>query len=148
MPDLKLMALDDEDLTVISAHMQDAVFTVAEMEHDAARLQFRVIANRFVWEKAAKGWRKRHERRLSSLHFDRVLAVRSRGFDRGDRSRVLDLLTIQFFPDAQEGSPGGQIELICADEVSILLSVECIEVQLADLGPAWETRNRPRHPER
>jgi hypothetical protein len=148
MADLKLMALDEDDLAVIAAHMQDAVFKVAEIEHDGPRRQFRVIANRFVWEKASRGWRKSFERRLSSLHFNRVLSVRSRGFDRSDRNRVLDLLTVQFFPDGQEGSPGGEIELICAGDASILLSVECIEAQLADLGPAWETPNRPRHPER
>ncbi|WP_099863890.1 DUF2948 family protein [Pararhizobium haloflavum] len=143
---IKLMALDSEDLDVLASHMQDAVAKAKDLSYDARTHQFALTANRFVWETAG-GRRRGFERRLAAMHFDRVMAVRSRGFDRTESERVLSLLTVQFFPDAIEGSPGGEIELIFSDDASIQLQVECIEVQLSDLGPAWETRHKPRHPD-
>lgn len=148
MDKLKLMALDSQDLDVLAAHMQDAVLKPTDMRFDPRARQFVIKANRFVWENA-RGRRSRgFERRLSALHFDRVLSVKTRGVNRKSGGAVLSLLTIQFFPDQIEGFVGGDIELIFAGDASVMLTVECIEAQLADLGPVWETRNRPRHPER
>jgi hypothetical protein len=143
---IKLMALDSEDLDVLASHMQDAVTRADDLSYDARSRQFALTANRFVWETAG-GRRRSYERRRSAMHFDRVMGVRSRGFDRKDAERVLSLLTIQFFPDGVDGSPGGEIELIFSDDASVQLQVECVEVQLTDLGPAWETHHKPRHPE-
>jgi hypothetical protein len=145
---IKLIALDSEDLDVLSAHMQDAVLKVGDMSYDAKSRQFVLGANRFVWEVAQGKRQKSFERRRAAMHFDRVLGVRSRGFDRGARETVLSLLAVQFVPDVETEGPGGEIELIFADDISVQLNVECIEAQLADLGPAWETQRRPRHPER
>src|SRR5690606_12046083 len=47
MGDLKLVALDSEDLKVISAHVQDAVLQVGEMAYRPAEHRFAAIANRF-----------------------------------------------------------------------------------------------------
>lgn len=62
MNGLKLLALDEEDLAVVSAHVQDAVFKVSGLEYDARRKQFSLIVNRFVWE-TADGKRRSFERR-------------------------------------------------------------------------------------
>lgn len=145
MPDLKLMALDTDDLDVLSAHMQDAVVKAGEFAFDRKLHQFLLTGRRFVWETVKGARSKSFERRLTALHFNRVLSVRSKGIDRQNKDAVLVLLTMQFFPDGDDGSPGGEIELIFADDISIQLTVECVEVQLADLGPAWETASRPRH---
>lgn len=40
----------------------------------------------------------------------------------------------------------GQLELMLADDHSIRLNVDCIEVRLADFDAAWETTNKPKHP--
>ena len=148
MEPIKLIALDSEDLDILSAHMQDAVMKVGDLSFEPRRRQFALVANRFVWEGAQSKRKKSFERRRAAMHFSRVLSVRSRGFDRNDADRVLSLLAVQFVPEGDAEAPGGEIELIFADDVSIQLNVECIEVQLADLGPAWETQRRPRHPER
>lgn len=148
MEPLKLIALDSEDLDVVAAHMQDAVVKVEDMRFDPKARQFALLTNRFAWEEAAGKRTKSYQRRRSALHFDRVLKARCKGFSPTDGDRVLSLLTVQFFPDGEADSPGGEIELIFADDISISLSVECIEAQLADLGPAWETQRRPKHPER
>ncbi|WEX88163.1 DUF2948 family protein [Sinorhizobium garamanticum] len=144
MDALKLLALDEEDLGVVSAHVQDAVFKVAGISYDPRRGQLFLVINRFVWENA-DGKRRSFERRRAVLSFKRVVAVRSLGFDRGDAEAVLDLLALRFSIKGE--GPEGAIELVLAGEASIMLDVECIEVQLADTGGAWETAFRPRHPE-
>jgi hypothetical protein len=141
---LRLIALDAEDLAVLSAHAQDAVLKVADMTWLPKEKRFVLAMNRFVWEKAAKGsWRKRqYERRRSCLHFDRVEAVQSTGLDRDAKETVLELLAIRYEPGA---IPSGDVLLDFAGGASIRLSVECLEAQLADLGPAWSAAHAPRH---
>lgn len=143
MTDLKLVALDAEDLAVISAHVQDSVFKVADIDWSPRDKQFAIAANRFVWEEAARK-RKGFERRRAALVFKRVLSVRSIGIDRARRDDVLLLLALQF---EQKGEgPEGTLELSLSGAASIILDVECIEMQLADVGGAWETGSKPRHP--
>ncbi|MBB4288381.1 hypothetical protein GGE16_000397 [Rhizobium leguminosarum] len=142
MTDLKLVALDDEDLAVVSAHMQDSVFKVGDIDWSPRDAQFALAVNRFVWEGAARK-RRGFERRRAALVFKRVLAVRSLGIDRGKRDEVLSLLALRF---EQKGEgPEGTIELSLSGTASIALDVECIEVQLADIGGAWEASSKPRH---
>ncbi len=80
---LNLGALDAEDLKVISALAQDAVFPISEMRFQARKRRFALLLNRFRWED--KG-RERHgpERAQSLLVFDNVLHVASQGLDRSD----------------------------------------------------------------
>ncbi|WP_026618206.1 hypothetical protein M728_000226 [Ensifer sp. WSM1721] len=144
MDALKLLALDEEDLGVVSAHVQDAVFKVAGISYDPRHRQFSLVINRFVWEKADRR-RRSFERRRAVLLFKCVTAVRSLGFDRTDMEAVLDLLALRF--SVRGEGPEGTIELVLAGDASIALDVECIEAQLADAGGAWETAFKPRHPE-
>ncbi|MEZ2132225.1 MULTISPECIES: DUF2948 family protein [unclassified Sinorhizobium] len=143
MTDLRLVALDSEDLAVLSAHMQDSVFKVGDLAWSPRDRQFSLVANRFVWEDAEKK-RKPFERHRAALVFKRVLTVRSTGVDRNNADEVLSLLAIRF--DQKGEGPEGTLELTLAGTASIALDVECIEVQLADIGGAWETTSKPRHP--
>ena len=142
MTELKLVALDDEDLAIISAHMQDSVFKVGDIDWSPRDAQFALAVNRFVWEGAERK-RKGFERRRAALVFKRVLAVRSLGIDRGKRDEVLSLLALRF--ERKGEGPEGTIELSLSGTASIALDVECIEVQLADIGGAWEASSKPRH---
>ncbi|EJC82483.1 Protein of unknown function (DUF2948) [Rhizobium leguminosarum bv. trifolii WSM2297] len=142
MTDLKLVALDDEDLAVISAHMQDSVFKVGDIDWSPREAQFALAVNRFVWEGAERK-RKGFERRRAALVFKRVLAVRSLGIDRGKRDEVLSLLALRF--DKKGDGPEGTLELSLSGTASIALDVECIEVQMADIGGAWQASSKPRH---
>ena len=54
----------------------------------------------------------------------------------------LVLLTIATSVDS---TGAGTITLLFAGDTSIRLEVECVECHLRDLGPAWETPNRPDH---
>ena len=140
---LKLLALDDEDLQVVSAHMQDAVFKCGDLHYWPAKNQFAIAANRFAWEETEAG-SKPFERRRAALVFKQVRGVKSAGFDRTKEDLVQSLLAVTFEKDGD--GPDGSIELVLAGGGSILLDVECIEVQLADTGGAWETKLKPRHP--
>lgn len=140
---LKLLALDEEDLAIVSAHMQDAVFRVEDASFSPKAGTFTIIANRFVWESAHEQ-SKSFERRRAVLVFKQVRAVRSTGFNRKADDQVLDLLALTF--EKQGDGPEGYLELVLAGGAAILLNVDCIEVQLADTGGAWETTVKPRHP--
>ena len=143
MDSLKLLALDAEDLAVVSAHLQDAVFKTDGLAFDARQHVFSVVVNRFVWETAASRG-KSFERRRAVVAFKRVNAVRSIGIDRKDTSAVFSLLAVNFTPKGE--GPEGTLEVVLSGNASVALDVECVEVQLADTGGAWETSLKPRHP--
>jgi len=143
MDSLKLLALDAEDLAVVSTHLQDAVFKTEGLSYDARRHVFSVVVNRFVWE-TADGRGKRFERRRAVVAFKRVQAVRSIGIDRRKGDAVFSLLALRFTPKGE--GPEGTVELLMSGEASVAVDVECVEVQLADTGGAWETSLKPRHP--
>jgi hypothetical protein len=148
-PNLRLVALDEEDLNVISAYLQDAVLKVQDMTLVNGANQFAIIVSRFAREAGAtrQGFRKQYQRRRAAVHFDRVTAVRSIGIDRSDPEQVLALLAVHFEPDLEPGNePAGEISLVFAGDAMITLEVECIEAQLTDLGAAWSTPHAPRHP--
>ena len=140
MSDLKLLALDSEDLEVISAHLQDAIIKVSEMGYAQRDRRFACLMNRFDWTAAdgrSKGLRKR-----AAIHFDRVNSVLASGFDLNAKDGVLELLAITFEPS---DPPAGTIQLSFAGGGTLRLEVECLEARLQDLGAAWAARAKPQH---
>lgn len=139
---LKLLALDAEDLAILSAHLQDAVTRVGDIAYLPSERRFALAASRFDWLSAVEG--KGNRRRRSAIHFDRVRSVRTKGIDRDKPNACLCLLAISF----EEGqSPSGNLQLDFAGGACIKLDVECVEARLSDLGPAWEARCCPEHVE-
>ena len=138
---LKLIALDADDLAIVSTHLQDAVLKVADIVWLPAEKRFALAARRFDWEGVPQGHRRR---RLSALHFDRVLSVRSTKIDKAAPDQVLNLLAIGF---AERDTPAGDVTLHFSDGAAIRLEVECIEAQMKDLGPVWEALATPGHPD-
>ncbi|BCG97069.1 DUF2948 family protein [Mesorhizobium sp. 131-2-1] len=139
---LKLIALDDQDLGIVSAHVQDAVMKVSDLEYLPAAKRFVLTMNRFVWEAKSGLFRQHNERRQAVLHFDRVLGAKTNGIPRGKPAEVLSLLAISF---VEISKPAGIVELIFSGGGTIMLDVECIEARLADIGGAWEASSRPVH---
>jgi hypothetical protein len=135
---LKLVALDPEDLAVISAHLQDAVVRVGDIAYLPGEHRFAMAVRRFDWEAEEP------QRRLAGLHFERVKTVRVRGIDQSNKDAILNLLAISFV-DAE--APSGTATLIFADGGAIQIDVECVEMQMKDLGPVWAAENRPSHEE-
>lgn len=135
---LKLVALDPDDLAVLSAHLQDAVLKAGDLAYLPAERRFALVARRFDWEAPAGEPR----RRLAGLHFERVLAARTRGLDRADPEAVLALLAVTFEPGE---APSGTVTLVFAGGAAVALEVECVEGQMRDLGAAWRAAGRPAH---
>ncbi|MCO5063397.1 MAG: DUF2948 family protein [Rhizobiaceae bacterium] len=142
MTPLKLIALDADDLKIVSAHVQDAVLKVGDLRFDAARRSLVLPMNRFAWESAAGLIRQHNERRNAVLHFDRVKSVRSTGIPRDRKAEILSLLAIDFEAGSE---PSGEIVLLFAGGSIIRAEVECIEARLTDLGGAWQASSRPVH---
>ena len=136
---LKLVALDPDDLAVVSAHLQDAVLKTGDLAYLPRERRFALVARRFDWE-TAPGEAPR--RRLTGLHFERVLAARTRGLERADPDAVLNLLAVTFEPGA---APSGTVTLVFAGGGAVALEVECVEAQMRDLGAAWRASGRPAH---
>ncbi|QND51901.1 DUF2948 family protein [Phyllobacterium sp. 628] len=143
MDTLKLIALDEEDLQILSAHLQDSVLKIGDIDYLPAEKRLVLGVNRFVWEQAANGKRHRSfERRRTALHFARVNSLKATGIDRQFKDDVLSLLSIRFILG---DAPSGVIELTFAANKALRLEVEAIEAQFADLGPAWDTEFKPEH---
>lgn len=142
MEELKLIALDAEDLRVLSCHLQDAVIRVGDMAYLKQDMRFAAIANRFDWEAAAKDDGADYQRRRTGLRLERVKSARVQGFDLQQKDTVLALLAVTFEP-AEE--PSGAVTLHFAGGAAVRLEVECIEAELRDLGAAWRARTRPIH---
>ena len=151
METLRLLAIDPDDLTIVSAHCQDAIIQASDMAYRKQAEQFVIQMNRFVWEKTTAKTRfnpfaaPQYERRRAVLHFNRVMGVRYSNIDWERNGQTLVLLTVRFAPG---DAPSGVIELVFAGGSAIRLDVEVIEVQLTDIGGAWSTDNRPRHSEK
>jgi hypothetical protein len=147
MAELKLIALDADDLAVISAHLQDALLKVGDLAWLPSQRRFACVGNRFDWADALQdgpGKSKSYVRRRSGLRFERVLAAQISGIDLNAKGNVLCLLAIGF---EAANAPAGSITLRFADGAGIRLEVECIEAELKDLGPVWHAASMPKHDE-
>jgi hypothetical protein len=140
---LKLMAFDVEDLTVLAAHLQDAVGVIGDMAFRAKEKRFVALINRF--ERAAAAGEPGRRRR-AALRIDRATRAEVQGLDLKRKGEVVALLTATFVPDADpDRAPAGQLTLVFAGNGAIRLHVECLEILLEDLGPVWAARVEPRH---
>ena len=128
---LKLIALDADDLAVISAHVRDARVQTGDIIWRQGEKRLVVGMNRLDWEQTLTG-ETSPRRLISALRFDRVLACKSRDIDLGTPEAALELLGIEFHPG---DPPGGSAVLIFNQGGALRLDVECLECELADLGP-------------
>jgi hypothetical protein len=138
---LKFVALDGEDLEVVSTHLQDAVVKASEVLWRPQEHRLVVALNRFDWESAVQA-RPEFRRRRAALRFERVLACKCRDLDPQKKDAVLNLLSVEF---TETNSPAGVVTLIFSGGAALRLEVECLEAELADLGPTWTTTTCPAH---
>lgn len=138
--DLKLFALDEEDLAVLSAHTQDALVPAKDLTFLPRERRFALMLSRFDWQAYAEGKR---ERVIAGLHFDRVSKVSSTMIDRHDGDLLLELLAISFERGA---APAGAVVLTFSGGPAIRIEVECLEAEMRDIGPRWTVNSCPDHP--
>ena len=136
---LKLIALDREGLGVISAHIQDTCVKRVDMTWLPKQRRFLVAGMRYDWVGAKTG----PEERVSSvLRFDRVLKVSHLGLTETDSDATLNLLAVTF---EKTDPPAGIIILAFADGALVRLEVECVEVELRDMGHRVPAQACPGH---
>ena len=137
---LRLIALDPDDLSVMSAHLQDTLIPIDSLAYLPKEKRFALVGRRFDWVEAAAGGCQRWQ---TGLHFESVRAVARAGFEQTETDRVLNLLAIGF--EAGE-APGGTIIMTFSGGAAIRLEVECVEAQMRDLGERWRCDTQPSHP--
>jgi hypothetical protein len=138
---LKLIALDSDDIEVVSAHVQDSVVKVGDILWRPAEKRAIVVINRFDWE-SAQSPEPPYRRRRAALRFERVNAFKSRNISCSDKEAVLNLLAVEFL---ETDAPAGTVILTFSGGAALRLDVECLECELADLGLVWATACCPAH---
>lgn len=146
--ELKLVALDRDDIAVVSAHVQDALVRVGDIVWQPHEHRFVMALNRFDWiaaatgAKPARGQKPDYRRCRTALRFDRVLSCKCRGIDQSDKEGRLNLLAVEF---AERDVPGGVVTMTFSGSGVIRLEVECLEAELADLGEIFAADGCPNH---
>ena len=138
---LRLLAIDQEDLSVLSDHMQDALVRVGDMAFVPGASRFALLAARFDWCGCVEAGR--CERARTGLHFDYVSHVSRSGFDQHDREVLLNILSITF---EEKDSPAGVVVVNFSAGAALRLEVECLEAHMRDLGDRWQATGTPAHP--
>ena len=145
--ELKLVALDRDDIAVVSAHVQDALVRVGDILWQPHEHRFVMALSRFDWiaaaeAKPAPGQKRDYRRCRTALRFDRVLSCKCRGIDQSDKAARLNLLAVEF---ADGDSPAGVVTMTFSGSGVIRLEVECLEAELADLGEIFAADGCPNH---
>ena len=140
---LKLIARTEEDLRVVSAHLQDAIVNVSDIANLKNKI-FLMQMNRFMWEDVEKGVFRKNKRIRTIIKIENVLNVHSKNINQSKKGKFLDFLTIE-----TNRMPDNNFEMkIVFAGVSIFKIIsEVIEVTLDDQGEAWDTKNVPKHKE-
>ncbi|MDB5455401.1 MAG: hypothetical protein JWP92_986 [Caulobacter sp.] len=135
---LRLLAEDADDLTVISAALQDAVAKIGDIRFDAGARTLTLAFNRYRWETGGKNG----ERVRSALQLGGVLGVQARRLRREAKGAVVELLAVTFEPGE---APAGIVRLAFAGAGDLRVEVECLDAVLADVSAAWSTPRKPSH---
>jgi hypothetical protein len=139
-PHLKLLAQDADDLAVVSAALQDAVAKIGDIRWDASARTLTLACNRFRWESDGK----KGERIRSALQLGDVTCVQARKLRRDAKGAVVELLSVAFEPGE---APGGAVLLTFAGGGDLKVTVDCLDVILADVSEPWSTPRKPGHAE-
>ena len=139
---LKLIAKTDEDLRVISAHLQDSIVSLKDIANLKKNKIFLMQLNRFMWEDVEKGVFRKNKRIRTILKFDNVIEVNSRNIGQGSKDEFLDFLAIE---SNQMPDNNYEMKLIFSGDSIIRVVAEVIEVALDDQGEPWDTKNMPKH---
>ena len=139
---LKLIARTEEDLRVVSAHLQDSIANVTDIANLQKNKIFLLQLNRFMWEDIEKGVFRKNKRIRTILKFENVIKVHSKNIDQSKKDKFLDFLTIE---SNQMPDNNYEMKLVFSGNSMIKVISEVIDVTLDDQGEAWDTKNMPKH---
>ena len=139
---LKLIARTEDDLRVVSAHLQDSIASISDIANLKKNKIFLMQLNRFMWEDVEKGVFRKNKRIRTILKFENVLEVHSKNINQSKKDKFLDFLAIEStrMPDKNY-----EMKIIFSGNSTIKIISEVVEVTLDDQGEAWNTKNKPRH---
>ena len=139
---LKLIARTEEDLKVVSAHLQDAIVNISDIANLGKNKIFIMQLNRFMWEDVEKGVFRKNKRIRTIIKFENVIKVLSKNINQLKKDKFLDFLTIEtnLMPDNNY-----EMKIVFAGDSVIRVISEVIEVTLDDQGVSWDTKNMPKH---
>ena len=139
---LKLIARTEEDLRVVSAHLQDSIASVSDIANLKKNKMFLLQLSRFMWEDVEKGVFRKNKRIRTILKFENVLSVLSKNINQLKKDKFLDFLAIETNKTTDKNY---EMKIIFAGDSIIRIISEVIEVTLDDQGEAWDTKNKPTH---
>jgi hypothetical protein len=141
---LALIVQEIEDMPVLSALLQDAVFPLRELTFVRQRRRFAILLSRFRWEDRirAEGQGRSYERVQSLLVIHDVLSVRSTGFDPSVKEAVQSLLALTFAPS---NDCAGVLTLTLSGGGAIALDVEALDATLRDVTRPHLAKSVPDH---
>ena len=129
---MKLNAIDTEELKIIATVLQDGLIEVSDVKYLPSIRTFIVMITRFMWEE--KIVNKTNNRTKAVLVFEDVLAVHSRNIDQMNKTKVLALLTFNFYNNKSKNI---EIELLFNNDATIKLETEVVQAKLEDQGESW-----------
>ena len=129
---MKLNAIDTEELKIIATVLQDGLIEVSDVKYLPSIRTFIVMITRFMWEE--KIVNKTNNRTKAVLVFEDVLAVHSRNIDQMNKTKVLELLTFNFYYNKSKNI---EIELLFNNDATIKLETEVVQAKLEDQGESW-----------
>ena len=152
MANLKLRAEDIEDITILSAYLQDAITMMGDIVYQPKSRRFVIMLNRYLWENCCPDTGEILEnlenkdmaccRIRTGLHFDDVLKISSQNISTSLKAHPLELLSIEAF---QQKNETFQVDFIFSGESAIRLECEMISAHMKDIGDPWPAKCHPKH---
>ena len=139
---LKLIAKTEEDLRVVSAHLQDSIASISDIANLKKNKIFLMQLNRFMWEDVEKGVFRKNKRIRTILKIENVMSVNSKNISQTNKDKFLDFLAIE---TKLKSNNNYELKLIFSGDSIIKIEVEVIEITLDDQGEPWDTKNKPKH---
>lgn len=133
---LKLIANDADDLKIVSSALQDAIIRIGDIRYDAAQRSVTLRLSRYCHEG------RKPARVECGVRIDGVMGLQSRALDQDTSDAFTVLLNMEF---TATDAPAGHLDLILAGGGQLRLSVEALDLILADVGDPRLTKSRPAH---
>lgn len=149
MANLKLRAEDIEDITILSAYLQDAITMMGDIAYQPKSHRFVIMLNRYVWENCCPETRKLLTdedmaccRIRAGLHFDDVLRITSQNITISRTEHPLELLSIEA---SQREDQTFHVDFVFSGDGVIRLDCEMISAHMQDIGDPWPAKCHPKH---
>ena len=140
---LKLIALDQDDLKILSAHLQDAVLRLSEMAYVPSKQRFAAILTASTgWPPRAGGRGRRHAPMPLRAAVRPGEAGSGAEHPAGRGGGFAELLAVTY---EEAEPPSGTSRSVSRAAARCGLRSNASKAELRDLGVAWKTAIKPQH---